>query len=208
MKIQEKAKTQSEAFLIKNGIPVNKALPFIEAPEELAPQPADAVARRSLVLGYIIGIGFGQPGSRLKAELEKWDLYQYVSNSEKALLTSNNIKEQEKINATWQTECVQSLAWGLGLADLDHFRRCDDNLGPKFPIMQDPTIFIQRAALRSFDEIYFESDLLYRLHWASRNARLHGNQTNLTEGLIRERRKAVDWMIGVAEDWDEIPSDT
>jgi hypothetical protein len=183
-------------------------LPLIEAPEQLNPRSAVEVARRSLVLGYMIGIGFRQPGAKLKAELTKWKLYGDASPEERALLEQSEYDDQERIDATWLTECVQSLAWALGMAELDHFRRCDDDLGPKFPIMRDPSTFITAARLRPFEEIYFAADLLYRLHWAARNARLLGQPSMLSEGLIAERRKAVDWMIGVAPDWDEIPLDT
>lgn len=208
MNLQADAKSKSEAFLKARGIRVNESLPFIEAPEELRPVSAQEVARRSLVLGYMIGIGYRQTGSRLKAQVEKWGLYQSTSETERALLEKKEYSEQEIVDATWLTECVQSLAWGLGMAELDHFRRCDDDLGPKFPIMSDPSGFIAAARMRKFEEIYFQSDLLYRLHWASRDDRMHGRAVMLDEGLIRERRKAMDWMLGVEPDWDEVPSDT
>jgi hypothetical protein len=208
MNLQTDAKTKSEAFLEARGIRVNAALPFIEAPEELRPVSAHDVARRSLVLGYMIGIGFRQPGSRLKAQVEKWGLYQSTSSAERMLLDKEEYSQQEIVDATWLTECVQSLAWGLGLAELDHFRGCDNDLGPKFPIMSDPAGFIAGARLRDFEDIYYQSDLLYRLHWASRDDRMHGRAATLDEGLIRERRKAMDWMLGVEADWDEVPSDT
>ena len=208
MNLQADAKTRSQAFLKARGIRVNEALPFIEAPEELRPMSAQDVARRSLVLGYMIGIGFRQPGSRLKSQVVKWGLYQSTSSAERALLEKEEYSQQEIVDATWLTECVQSLAWGLGMAQIDHFRRCDSDLGPKFPIMSDPSRFIASARLRDFAEIYFQSDLLYRLHWASRDDRMHGRAVTLDEGLIRERRKAMDWMLGVEPDWDEVPSDT
>ena len=208
MTLQADAKSRSEAFLKARGIRVNEALPFIEDPEELRPISAQEVARRSLVLGYMIGIGYRQPGNRLKAHLEKWGLYESTSSAERALLEKEEYSEKEIVDATWLTECVQSLAWGLGMAELDHFRRCDNDLGPKFPIMADPSNFIAAARLRGFKEIYFQSDLLYRLHWASRDDLFHGRSAKLDEGLIRERRKAMDWMLGLETDWDEVPSDT
>jgi hypothetical protein len=208
MKLQEQAKAKSERYLEAKGVAVNTALPLIESPDELRPRSAADVARRSLVLGYMIGVGFGQPGAKQKAELVKWQLYGDASPEEQSLLEKSNYDDQEKVDATWLTECVQSLAWGLRMATLDHFRRCDDDLGPKFPIMRDPSAFVDAAKLRSFQEIYFEADLLYRLHWAARNARLLGQPSSVMEGRIAERRKAVDWMIGVAPEWDEIPLDT
>jgi hypothetical protein len=76
------------------------------------------------------------------------------------------------------------------------------------PAFTDPTPFIESATLRSFDDIYLQADRHYRLHWAARNARLTGSDCPIEEGFIRERRKPLDWVIGVADDWDEIPMDT
>ena len=208
MPLQEQAKARSESFLKEKGIRVNEALPLLEDISELSPQAPQAVARRCIVLGYMIGIGYDQSGSRLKEKLKEWDLYQFTSQEERALLEKNEFTDQEKVNATWLTECVQSMAWGLGIAEIDHFRHCDDDLGTKFPIMSDPTDFIAQSTLRPFEEIYYQSDLLYRMHWASRDDRLDGKKGILEEGLIAERRKGMDWMLGVEEDWDEVPMDT
>jgi len=208
MTLQERAKSQSEAFLRAHDVRINEALPYIEDAKELTPSSAQDVARRSIVLGYMIGIGYRQPSARLKAELRKWSLYPFTSAKEKEILEKSEFTQQEIVDATWQTECVQALAWGLGLAELDHFSSCDDDLGPKFPILCDPTDFIAASKLRPFEEIYFASDLLYRLHWASRDDRMSGRAIRLNEEMIAERRKAVDWMLGVERDWDEVPSDT
>ena len=48
-------------------------------------------------------------------------------------------------------------------------------------------------------------------HWAARNARLTGSECPIQEGFIAERRKPLDWVIGVSDEWDEwdeIPMDT
>ena len=81
-------------------------------------------------------------------------------------------------------------------------------IGVSGVVAAGPAAFIASAALRPFEEIYRQADLHYRLHWAARNARLTGAEFPVTEGFIRERRKALDWVIGVEPDWDEIPSDT
>jgi hypothetical protein len=206
--MQQEAKVQSEAFLSANGIEINSALPFIEAPDELTPQTSTAVARRSLVLSYLAAVGFGMPIQKAKSALDEWALYDSTSADEKDLLAKPDLAPQEKINATWLPEAIQSLAWGLRLAEINHLSHCDDDLVTKFPLFANPAAFIDRATLRPFAEIYYQCDLLYRLHWAARNARVRGKKTDLNEGLIRERRKAMDWMVGVDPDWDNIPSDT
>lgn len=203
------AKTASHEFLRRHSVEVNETLPLIEAVEQLSPQDARSVAIRSVVLSYVIGIGFGADTRRLKASLEQFGLLAHASARERELLSRSEFTPQEKVNATWLTECVQSLAWCLGLVELDPFRRCDDDLASHFPQpFTDPSGFISDATLRPVDEIYQQADLHYRLHWAARNARLMGHRLGVDEGLISERRKALDWAVGVGQDWDEIPLDT
>ncbi len=203
------AKAESESFLLEHGIEVNPTLPTIETLDELTPQTARAVAARAIVLSYVIGLGFGQSGERMKQPLIKYGLLDAITPNELHLLDADSITEQDKINCTWLTESVQSLGYCLGLTELDPFRPCDDDLASRFPAaFTDPTPFIESATLRSFDDIYSQADLHYRIHWAARNARLTGSACPIQEGFISERRKPLDWVIGVAEHWDEIPLDT
>ena len=203
------AKTSSHEILRRYGVQINESLPEIEPREGLHPQDERSVAIRCVVLSHVIGIGFGGDAARLKGLLEEFDLYQFASPGEQDLLSRHEHTGQERVNATWLTECVQSLAWCLGLVDLDPFRRCDDDLASHLPPpAADPRDFISKATLRSFDEIYQQADLHYRLHWAARNARLMRHHCRVSEGLIGERRKALDWVVGVAANWDEIPDST
>ena len=205
----DKAKANSHLLLRERGIPINEHLPVIEAPESLKPKDAKAIARRSVVLNYVIGIAYGADVARLNSFLNESGLIEYASASENALLCRIKHTEQEKINAGWLAECVRSLAWCLGLVDLDSLRRCNDNLASHFPRpFVDPSTFIATSQLRPFDEIYQQADLHYRLHWAARNARLLDERSVLIEELIMARRKSLDWVIGVEDDWDEVSLDT
>lgn len=205
----DEAKAKSHEYLREHSIQITETLPLLESESELSPQGATSVARRSIILSYVIGIGFGADVPKLQQYLEEIGLLQYASNKERRLLGSATHTEQEKIDATWLTECVQSLAWCLGLTELDPFRQCDDSLASNFPQpFVDPSDFIASAKLRPFNEIYQQADLHYRLHWAARNARLNGTKCKVEEGFIGERRKPLDWVIGVEGDWDEVPLDT
>jgi hypothetical protein len=204
----ESVRRANEQLLQSLGVVINAALPGIEGPNELQPRSADEVGQRAVVLGYIIGIGFRQPGTRLLAALQQYGLYEATTPEERRLLNSNAPTRQEQINCTWLTECVQALAWCMGLVGLDLQRRCDDDLGPRFPIFKEPQPFIATAKLRPFEEIYRMADLHYRAHWACRDAQLNHLASPLNEGVVKERRRALDWVIGVPYKWDEIPLDT
>jgi hypothetical protein len=130
----------------------------------------------------------------------------YTSAHERDLISRDEHTEQEKIDAQWLEECMQSFAWCLGLAPLEPLKYCNEDLSSKFPApFADPTDFIRSATLRPFDDIYRQADLHYRLHWAARHS---DSDFPVSEGLLRERRRALDWVIGVEADWDEVPSDT
>lgn len=203
----EQLRTENNALLRSRGIQVNEFLPLLEEAsllQPLAPGAAE-IARRCMVLNHLIGIGFGGHPTTLKAAVEKWDLWSEASGRERGILSCDSHDEQELIDAMWLVECVQSFAWCLGLAGLPHLEGCEADLASKFPPpLTDPAEFIARARLRPFEEIYREADYHYRLHWATRQARLTGQPFGRYEGLVMERRKALDWAIGAEADWDSV----
>ncbi|MDM8562376.1 DUF4272 domain-containing protein [Candidatus Marithioploca araucensis] len=205
----EKLKLKSHFFLKKHSIPINESLPLIETIDELSPQDSKSVAQRIIILNHVIGIGFDAYPKKLLNALIEFDLLNFASTQERSLLSKKKHTDQEKIDATWQIECVQSLAWCLGLVDFNPLNDCDDNLASHFPKPYcEPKDFIESVKLRRWDEIFEQADLHYRIHWAARDSRLKSAESPVQEGLISERRKALDWVIGVEQDWDEIPLDT
>lgn len=204
----EEVKNKNTKYLSSIGIEVPEHLPQIEGLDEVKPRTAQDIAGRLSALAYVIGLGFDAKGKDLLEQLNKFHLMSYVSEYENELLSQDIIEGQDKINMSWLTECAQVLAWCIGLVELDHFKHCDDDLARKIPFKTSPQVFIQKAVLRPIAEIQEQSDLLYRMHWYARNCGLTGQECDLSEGIVSERRKAIDWVYGVEEDWDEVPMDT
>src|SRR5436190_4645700 len=98
-------KTTSHEFLRRHSVEINETLPLIESFDELCPQDARSVAMRSVVLGYVIGIGFGANVQRLRASMEEFGLFEHASAREQDLLRRSEHTQQEKVNATWMAEC-------------------------------------------------------------------------------------------------------
>lgn len=119
----DEAKAKSHEYFRKHSIQINEIFPLLESESDLSSQDATSVARRSIILSYVTGIGVGADVPKLQQYLEEIGLLQYASKKERRLLGSSTHTEQEKIDATWLTECVQSLAWCLGLTELDPFRQ-------------------------------------------------------------------------------------
>lgn len=204
----EEIKKRNSKYLSSIDIEVPEHLPTIESLEEVVPRSAKDVARRVCALTYVIGLAFDVKGKELKGWLDQYDLLDFVSNYEKKLLDTDSISRQDKQKMSWMPECSQALAWCLGLVELNHFKHCDDDLVKKIPFKTEPKRFIEDATIRPITEIQEQADLLYRMHWYIRNCNYTGKPCELNEGIIYQRRKAIDWVYGVSESWDNIPMDT
>ena len=71
--------------------------------------------------------------------------------------------------------------------------------------------FISNVSLRDLSSIIEETEYYYGLHWAirhpeARNTNKHVKSLNLS--IIRERRRALEWVIDNSLDWDDIQLDT
>ena len=79
---------------------------------------------------------------------------------------------------------------------------------PKF--LEPTKTFVNNASTRSLSEILDISDLIYRLHWASRNSELgtDSNPIDLNSGILQEWHYAINWVTYYNDDWDEITTDT
>lgn len=201
-------KKENEKYLRGVGVLVNEHLPFIEDLDAVQPQDAQTVARRLCALGYIIRAAYGMPLAEVHEWIERLGLRQVLGSAERDILQAEELSEQQKINFGWLAEGAQVLAWSLGLVEMDHFRQCNDDLAEKAPFRADISSFVGGAKLLPLAAIQRQADLLYRMHWAVVECRMSGRDCPLHEGLIRERRRAIDWVYGVCEDWDEVALDT
>jgi hypothetical protein len=60
-----------------------------------------------------------------------------------------------------------------------------------------PKKFVAEAKRRPPQEILDAADYYYRLHWAVIELRIKGKKSELLdEGVIRERHRAFNWLIG------------
>ncbi len=204
----EFVKSKNEEHLRSLGVGVNLHLPCVESLEEVAPRSPAEVAKQLVALSYMIRIGYDYPIEEAREELRQLDVLDILGSTAREILASGTLTEQQKIDLTWQAEAAQSLAWALGMAALDPTSPCDEDLADRVPFLEGEREFIQAAQLRPMSEIQQQVDLIYRMHWYAVNCRLVGETCILNESLIRERRRALDWMYGVAEDWDQVPMNT
>jgi hypothetical protein len=201
----KEVKLNNEVRLKKEGIPVNEYLPLIEEVTELTPPDAKTVAIRAFIVGYLIGLHYEVSGEKLTAYLQQYKLWDYVTDTEKAFLKKVELTNEEKNDIGYWCECIQVLAWALGLTGLDHKKPCEETLADLFPPYVDPWFRINTARLVPFELIYEQCDLLYRLHWAVKHA---DKELPYDQDIIMERHKAINWLAGVEKNWDQVTTDT
>jgi hypothetical protein len=205
---RDQLKRENEALIRSWGGDVNEWLPLIDDVTEVAPQEAHSIAARACALGYVAALGFGAPAGEVRAALMRFDLWPSLSRREASLFERPSLSDQERVDCTWLIEAVQALAWCVGIVDMDHRRVADADLSARLKFREDPSALIAGVRLRPLHEIQRQCDLLYRLHWYARNSSLVGRSCIVSESVVRERRRAVDWAYGVEADWDEVPGDT
>ena len=204
MNLKEFARLESEKFIRKHGLDAPPHLPFLDDPDELNPPSAEQVARRLLVLAYLIAVSFDIEGDKIIDHLRSFELWRDLTVKEKALLQKPAFSEEDKNNASWLTECTEVLGYALGMTEIDHFSAAKEDYLDQIPVRSDPQAFIEKSRLRAFREIYMQADLICRLYWIASDASTKGLQSPLDSELLYERYRAVNWLVGKKDSWDEV----
>ena len=209
-------KFETEKYLKELKIPYIDHLPTIEEENETQIRTAESISKRILILTYLCYVGEEEDGKEeIIKFLKEHGLWEETSPKEKELLISETeLTNQDRINISWKSECIWLLLWII-----NKFERLDLPIReasipeileyiPEF--MTNPDNFIKTAKLRNKSEIMDASDLIYRLHWATRNAELDSeDSTILNSSVVIERHYAINWATNYEGlEWDEITTDT
>ena len=140
----------------------------------------------------------------------------FFSPKEWKYLHDEEPKESEKISYSWQYENLHVMEWALGLIEgpldfPDHF--CDvaeaARILTSFHSMRE---ILDAAKPRSPKELLDACDMIFCLDWACTDTRMRDLPTpaGMDGGVVFERHKALNWLVGVGEkaDWDHVPVDT
>ena len=209
-------KWASQALLRKLGVPVNPWLPVIEPASAIRLRSSEAVMRRMFALAVVAGVAIN-PKTRkdARAYIEAQGIAHWFSAREQAFLFGK-ADRQAAANLSWRTECVYFLAWCAGMLDTLAIPRAGSDYEALPRVMQEaPDDFdALRAAvrLRGKGAILDWADLLFRLHWAVREADLRGDPPppGVDGEVVMEWHRAVNWLIGHngEDDWDCVSTDT
>lgn len=208
----DEIKAASEKKIISQGGQICDWLPYIEPTSLRDPYQVTA---RALILNAMVNIHFGAPTRIISDWIAKHDLLDSLSAVEKRILETNesDLGEQDKINLYWYIEALWSFMWAMDLvSELDFTQPIPDNMASMCPNLQEnegPEKFSEVEELRAYDQIYKERDLAYRVMWWARQMSLTGESDprfDLSRSM--ERRRALEWIMDAALDWDDVPLDT
>lgn len=214
--IQDEASTRrkrSESLVKKKKVPCNKYLPVIETEEQSKRRPMEEVALRAIAICIIAVKGEGIDQKLVEDWIDKYQITPVFTPQEEKFIHDLNPSERDRIQFAWQFECLWVMLWALSYVDELGYpdRACDAGVAVKMIHGRGREKFLENANLRPQNQILDEADLIYRYHWAVRDAQINGREIpgGLNCDVVMERHRALNWLIGYAEaEWDEVTTDT
>jgi hypothetical protein len=212
----QQRKDSTNQLLKQLGIPVNSNLPVIEEEQDIVIRNGEAIAKRIIILAYLGVYAEGGDKEEIISFFKAQQIWNSVSENEQSLFTKNKLTKKDKIKISWGAEAMYLLLWAINKVDSIDLPTDQVDTGalldllPEFLEPKLTNQFITTATVRPTHEILDQSDLIYRMHWAVRQAEIDDMDTpaEIDAGIIEEWHYAINWLTFYAEDWDEITTDT
>jgi len=210
---QEARKIKSIKILKKYEIPYIEHLPVIETEESINLRTKEEICDRALCLALVAAYAEGLEKSILEKKIIEFKVKDKFSPDEVKLFNAKDIDLSTKAKFTWRYESLWVLLWSLGyVKTLDMpINICDVKFAVETIVNRGREKFIREAKLKTKKEILDEADLIYRIHWATTEARLKNAPMplNLDNGIVYERHYSLNWLINyMNQEWDDISTDT
>ncbi|MGG0655864.1 DUF4272 domain-containing protein [Rummeliibacillus pycnus] len=211
MKDSTKRKLQSENILNSQGIPLNAHLPEILDDREAILKAKEEIIDRAFALAIVSGKAMGGSKKKVKEFIQRYGADAFFTRKEQIFISSLFTKKQDKINFTWKLESLWVLLWSLGLiSDLGSPKNlCNVDLTFETILGFKKEELLTKVQLKTLPEVLDELDIVYRMHWAVREAHLKSFEIppQLDPGVVMERHYALNWLIG-KDDWDDVSTNT
>ncbi|MTH30839.1 DUF4272 domain-containing protein [Myroides pelagicus] len=169
---------------------------------------------RMSVMNALINISFGAPTDYIKSWIAQEGYTHALSTWEKDILEKANddLTEYETNSLRWYLEGLWALMWAAKMTDiLDETQWIPDTMASLLPNLAEEEENDKLSLLsdmRSVRDIYTMMDYYYRLHWYCVDERIKGQEALINEGIVYERRRALEWLLDDESDWDEIEMST
>lgn len=206
----------SEAKLKARNIAVNEHLPLIESEGEVTLRSPEELLRRLVALWAVVDKAFLRTESETPGYIVANGMQMWLSGVELKFLLAEPPTERDAIHFSWQLEALYFVAWCAGLLENSELPIEESSVKPILHLFpsgaETPERLREAIKPRGKAEILDRADLLYRLHWAVRDAKLKGAPAivGIDGGVVQEWHRAVNWMIRYDEedDWDQVGTDT
>lgn len=204
-------KQWAEGILEEQGVPINTHLPCIEGEVQARVPSVHEVANRLLALCVVAVKGQGMDQAEVEAIIEARNVRPLLTPKERAFIDDPAPSEHDCIQFVWRYEAAWVLFWALNftpgpLSYPDSICDVDQMLDT---VRDTPNLTVN--GLHSTNNILNEADMIYRYHWAVRDAQINGQDipANLNASVVLERHYALNWLVGyMGADWDDISTDT
>jgi hypothetical protein len=205
-------RTKNNKTIREMGLPVLEDLPVVEDEKTAKLRSPEEIAKRCLATTICAVKGETKDQSFVDSLIKDYSASAYFSPEEQQFIKSLNPSQQKLIDFSWRYECVHVFLWAMGARDAlsGPNEICPVSEDMKLIKKAGPTRFVAESKRRTPQEILDMADFYYRLHWAAINLRINGKKSELLdEGVIRERHRALNWLIGyLNQEWDNVTTDT
>lgn len=204
---------RSQRRLEAEGVPINRFLPAIEGESEARRRTAEELVDRTLALIIVSGRAEGMARGPAETLIRELGISRALSPIERDFISSDKPDEHMSMQLSWRYEAAVPLLWALGFIetlDKPTQGRAAEGI-VRLVAGRTRAELLAAARLRPLGDILDEADLIYRYHWAAREAERLGQDipAGLNVDVIMERHHALNWLIGYMDhDWDEMTTDT
>ena len=143
---------------------------------------------------------------------EQYNIKEWLSPEEKEFIDDPYPDTVRLNNFGWRYECCSVILWALSLIDLkEPTEICDAAELGNIIWNNDFESLMEKAVLRSKDELLDMQDLVLRYNWACVDARINRKEiSQLNEGIIYEWHYALNWLVGAygVTQWDDVQTHT
>jgi Domain of unknown function (DUF4272) len=200
-----------EGIIEEQGIPVNRHLPPIESEAEVQIRSSKEIAERLIALVVVAAKGEGIDQESLDEFVAEKQASAFFSPAEAAFMADPNPSDHDRLQFSWRYESAWVMFWALQYIETPlQFpdTMCDV---PLLVSTVKETDDLSAKGRHVTNNILNEADLIYRYHWAVRQASIDGKESpgGLHPGIVMERHQALNWLICYCDaEWDDVGTDT
>jgi len=171
----------------------------------------DEIVDRAIALMSVAGVGVGVPKLQIKRFVKEFAVAEKLTTDERAFMRKPT--DRSRAQFSWRYEALHVLLWSLGFVSKlpRPTKQVDPSRLGKEILGRTEAKLRAQSRLRSTAEIRDEADLIYRYHWAVRDAELNGKPgpKGMNGDVVMVRHHALNWLVGDDDgDWDDVSTDT